>query len=61
MEMMTRCTTRGCPVRYSSGPDRPCLLHREDRAPSLSARIEQWTGLLEAAPGFEDPSDGNEP
>jgi hypothetical protein len=54
---LARCTERSCPVRYASGQDRPCLLHREDRAPSLAARVEQFTGLLEAAPGYDDDGD----
>ena len=51
---MSRCTQRGCPVRYASGPDRPCLLHRDDRAPSVAGRMAMYGAVLEAAPGEHD-------
>jgi hypothetical protein len=54
---LARCTTPACPVRYRGGADRPCVDHRDDPAPALDARIEQWTGVLQAAPGHEATDD----
>jgi hypothetical protein len=41
METVTlaRCTERGCPWRYRSGPDRPCPVHAgDDGGAYLTAR-----------------------
>jgi hypothetical protein len=54
---LARCTGDGaCPVRFRTGPPRPCPDHADSLAPALDARIEQWTGVLEAAPGDHDDS-----
>jgi hypothetical protein len=53
-----RCTEPGCPVRYASGPDRPCRAHRENepdpRALALAraapARDRNWPRPRELTP-----------
>jgi hypothetical protein len=55
--LLARCTTRGCPVRYGSGPDRPCLLHHEDRPPTLTERMAIIGAILEQPPGDHETTD----
>jgi hypothetical protein len=54
--MSPKCTTRGCPVRYRDGGDRPCTDHRHDTGPTLEARMAAWSLLSGTAPG--DHGDG---
>ena len=39
-ERSPRCTVKGCPIRYPSGPDRPCAEHRADD----EVRPDEYTG-----------------
>jgi len=56
-EHLSRCTMRGCPVRYRCGADRPCAMHRaEDGAADLPARMEAM-GVMTAAPGDSGSGD----
>jgi hypothetical protein len=52
--MTPRCTTRGCPVRWSSGGhDRPCQLHADDDGDTLAGRMAAFEALA-APPGDYD-------
>lgn len=42
-----RCTTRGCPVVYRDGVDRPCPLHVDEMA-ELAARMDATTAEFDA-------------
>ena len=51
MTALARCSERSCPVRYRSGPDRPCPLHAGDGGDTLAARMAAYGAVLQAAPG----------
>jgi len=51
---MARCTTRGCPVRFRVGADRPCRDHQADHADTLAERMTRFADVMTAAPGERD-------
>jgi hypothetical protein len=52
--LLPRCTTRGCPWRFTTGgPDRPCPACRDDRTAPLVDRAAIY-GVMTAAPGERD-------
>lgn len=53
MAMASRCTFRGCPVRYQDGDDRPCRGHSDQAAAdTLGNRFALFADLA-SAPGFD--------
>jgi hypothetical protein len=54
---LARCTTRGCPWRFTTGgPDRPCPACRDDRTASLVDRAAVYGAVMTAAPARHDSS-----
>lgn len=54
-----RCTMRGCPVVYRSGPPRPCPMHADDAADLLTGRAAAMGVIMATQPGeHDDDSDG---
>jgi hypothetical protein len=59
---LARCTGDGaCPVRFRTGPPRRCLDHADDGTPTMAVQIQQWTDVLQAAPGYEDNDERTTP
>jgi hypothetical protein len=55
---VTRCTERGCPVRYASGPDRPCDSHRADQlADAMTTRMMEGTDWRQRMYEQDHPSE----
>lgn len=51
---LPRCTERGCPVVYRTGPPRPCTMHADD-GEQLAARAADLGVTMPAVP---DDGDG---
>lgn len=54
---LPRCTFKGCPVRYRSGPDHPCAEHSDQWAVSRAA--EELGIDMARLPGSYDTGDGD--
>jgi hypothetical protein len=52
--MTPRCVEPGCPIRFSSGDDRPCSEHRNDDRDAVLAAAEALGIFMQAAPGDRD-------
>jgi hypothetical protein len=44
--MMSRCTTRACPVRFRSGPDRPCPWCEDDAHATFVSRAAGFAVMI---------------
>jgi len=49
---------RGCPVRWRSGSDRPCIMHADEDW-RLTARAAAMGVVMQAPPGERDGGDGD--
>ena len=55
---LARCVMPACPVRYASGPDRPCAQHRDDDSSvNLTTRASGFGVEMTAFDGDEGQAD----